>query len=63
MRAESLHLQAGFRMSREAAVGTLAALAAVAAIAWGVTIDRMVGMDAGPGTDLGSLGWFFVGWM
>jgi predicted metal-binding membrane protein len=50
-------------MSREATVGTCVALAAVAAIAWGVTVNRMAGMDAGPGTDLGSLGWFFVGWM
>jgi predicted metal-binding membrane protein len=63
VRAESLDRQAGFRFLREPAAGTLVALAAVAALAWVVTVDRMAGMDAGPGTDLGSLGWFFVGWM
>jgi predicted metal-binding membrane protein len=38
----------------------IAALLAAAALAWIVTADRMSGMDTGPGTDLGSLG-FFVG--
>ncbi len=27
-------------------------------VAWILTFDRMRGMDAGPGTDLGGLGWF-----
>jgi predicted metal-binding membrane protein len=40
-----------------------AALAlAVAALAWAVTAGRMEGMDAGPGTELGGLGWFAVTW-
>jgi predicted metal-binding membrane protein len=30
--------------------------------AWIVTVDRMQGMDAGPGTDLGSFGWFAGVW-
>jgi predicted metal-binding membrane protein len=37
-------------------------LLGAAAIAWIVAIDRMQGMDAGPGTDLGSLGWFAGIW-
>jgi predicted metal-binding membrane protein len=40
--------------------GLIAALLAGAVLAWIVTADRMSGMDAGPGTDPGSLG-FFVG--
>jgi predicted metal-binding membrane protein len=37
-------------------------LLAAAAVAWVVTADRMQGMDAGPGTDLGSFGWFAGVW-
>jgi predicted metal-binding membrane protein len=37
-------------------------LLGAAAIAWVVTVDRMQGMDAGPGTDLGSFGWFAGIW-
>jgi predicted metal-binding membrane protein len=37
-------------------------LLGVAAVCWIVTADRMQGMDAGPGTDLGSLGWFAGVW-
>ena len=33
-----------------------------AAAAWVLTTNRMAGMDAGPGTELGSLGWFAVSW-
>jgi hypothetical protein len=35
-----------------------AGVLAAAGAAWLVTADRMAGMDAGPGTDLGTLGWF-----
>src|SRR5438876_8834753 len=35
-------------------------LVAGAVAAWAVTVDRMRGMDAGPGTDLGGLGWYLV---
>jgi predicted metal-binding membrane protein len=42
---------------------TAAVLLAVAAAAWLVTAERMEGMDAGPGTDLGSLGWFVGVWV
>jgi predicted metal-binding membrane protein len=49
--------------SRPAEVALLASLLTVAAGAWAVTGDRMAGMDAGPGTELGGLGWFAVVWM
>jgi predicted metal-binding membrane protein len=39
-----------------------AALVAASLAAWLVTVDRMDGMDAGPGTDLGQLGWFLGMW-
>ena len=32
-------------------------------VTWVVTVDRMRGMDAGPGTNLGALGWFVVIWV
>ena len=38
-------------------------LAAVAGGCWAVTVERMQGMDMGPGTDLGGLGWFVVVWL
>jgi len=34
-----------------------------ALIAWIVTYQRMHGMDAGPGTDLGGLGWYLGVWV
>ena len=37
-------------------------LTAVAAVCWAVTARRMQGMDMGPATDLGGLGWFAVVW-
>jgi predicted metal-binding membrane protein len=44
-------------------VGLAGAILAVAAAAWLLTADRMAGMDAGPGTDLGAAGWFAVSWL
>ena len=38
-------------------------LVAAAAGAWALTAGRMGGMDAGPGADLGGLGWFAVSWV
>jgi predicted metal-binding membrane protein len=35
----------------------------LAAVAWAVTDDRMGGMDAGPGTDPGSLGFWVTAWV
>jgi predicted metal-binding membrane protein len=34
-----------------------------AAVAWVVTVERMRGMDAGPGSDLGGLGWYVGIWV
>src|SRR2546427_4800943 len=42
---------------------TTIVLVAGAVAAWAVTIDRMRGMDAGPGTDLGGLGWYLGIWI
>jgi predicted metal-binding membrane protein len=48
---------------READIGVTALfLLGVAFVAWLVTVDRMDGMDMGPGTDLGSFGWFAGVW-
>jgi predicted metal-binding membrane protein len=42
--------------------GVVAVLLAVAGLAWWLTAVRMAGMDAGPGTELGALGWFLGVW-
>src|SRR5256885_4144583 len=42
---------------------TTIVLVAGAVAAWAVTVDRMRGMDAGPGTDLGGLGWYLGIWV
>jgi predicted metal-binding membrane protein len=46
-----------------ARLGLIAGLLALTGIAWWSTVDRMAGMDAGPGADLGSLGWFLGVWV
>jgi predicted metal-binding membrane protein len=43
-------------------LGIVAALLAAAGLAWWSTADRMAGMDAGPGSALGSVGWFTGVW-
>jgi predicted metal-binding membrane protein len=43
--------------------GLIALLLVLAVLAWAVTDDRMSGMDAGPGTDPGTLGWFLGVWV
>jgi predicted metal-binding membrane protein len=42
---------------------TAVLLFGVAVLAWAVTVERMQGMDAGPGTDLGGLGWYLGIWV
>jgi predicted metal-binding membrane protein len=42
---------------------TTALLFGAAVAAWAVTVERMHGMDAGPGTDLGGLGWYLGIWV
>jgi len=44
-------------------VGVAAGLLAAALGAWAVSYERMRGMDAGPGTDLGALGWYLGIWV
>jgi predicted metal-binding membrane protein len=41
----------------------VALLFALAGLAWWSTAERMAGMDAGPGSDLGALGWFTGLWV
>jgi predicted metal-binding membrane protein len=43
--------------------GVAGALVAAAAGAWALTAERMAGMDAAPGADLGGAGWFAVSWL
>ena len=46
-----------------ARLGLIAALFGLAGVAWWSTADRMQGMDAGPGTALGAVGWFLGVWV
>ena len=46
-----------------ARLGLVALLFLLAAVAWWSTVDRMRGMDEGPGTDLGAFGWFLGVWL
>jgi predicted metal-binding membrane protein len=54
------------RVPREALRGQLAlagALVGLAALAWLISAGRMDGMDMGPGSDLGSLGFYLLTWV
>jgi predicted metal-binding membrane protein len=44
-------------------LGLIALLLVLAGLAWWATVNQMAGMDAGPGTDLGALGWFIGVWV
>jgi predicted metal-binding membrane protein len=46
-----------------ARLGLIALLLVLAGVAWWSTADRMQGMDDGPGTALGALGWFLGVWV
>ena len=64
--ADSVAQGGGLRPSYSATRARLALVAllfVLAALAWWITADRMDGMDAGPGTDLGTLGWFVGVWV
>lgn len=50
-------------MTRAAPLQVWALLIGGALVTWIVTYERMRGMDAGPGTDLGGLGWFLGVWV
>ena len=51
------------RLSGEVQAALIALLLVLAAGCWLITEGRMAGMDAGPGTDLGGLGWFAGVWL
>ena len=55
-------LRAAFGAMRTHAL-LVAALLVLAGLAWWWTEERMTGMDAGPGTDLGGFGWFLGVWV
>jgi predicted metal-binding membrane protein len=44
-------------------LGLVALLFVLAGVGWWSTIDRMRGMDDGPWTGLGTLGWFLAAWV
>ena len=44
-------------------LGLVVLLLLFAGLAWWATVNQMAGMDAGPGTDLGALGWFIGVWV
>ena len=46
-----------------ARLGLIALLFGLALLAWWSTADRMAGMDEGPGTAIGALGWFLGVWV
>ena len=43
--------------------GVVTGLLGVTLAAWVIVVARMRGMDAGPGTDLGSFGWYLGIWV
>jgi predicted metal-binding membrane protein len=51
----------GLTLHRRTALA--ASLLGTALVAWIVAVERMRGMDGGPGTDLGALGWFIGIWV
>jgi predicted metal-binding membrane protein len=61
-RSERNELGRAFAAARSR-LGLVALLIVLAAVAWWSTADRMAGMDAGPGTALGPLGWFLGVWV
>jgi len=44
-------------------LGLVACLFVLAGVGWWLTADRMDGMDDGPWTGLGTLGWFLASWI
>jgi predicted metal-binding membrane protein len=55
-------LSPAFEATR-ARLGLVALLFVIAGLGWWWTVDRMQGMDNGPWTDLGTLGWFLGVWV
>ena len=50
-------------MSTRRSVSLATAVLGAAFVAWLVTVQRMEGMNGGPGTDLGALGWYVGVWV
>ena len=50
-------------VAARARLGLVVLLLLLAAVAWWSSVARMRGMDRGPGTDLGTLGWFLGVWV
>ena len=59
---ESTTLRRG-SLSRYAQAALVALLLTLAVASWALTDERMAGMDGGPGTELGGLGWFIGVWL
>jgi predicted metal-binding membrane protein len=59
---ESARLPQPIRLPSAIQLGLIGALFVLAAVGWVVTDDRMYGMDAGPATDPGSLGFWITAW-
>ena len=62
MTAQAEGLRSVYAAARNRLV-LIALLLVLAVLAWWFTVDRMRGMDSGPGTDLGTLGWFLGIWL
>jgi predicted metal-binding membrane protein len=60
---ESARLPRPISPYERARTGLIALLLVLALVAWVVTDERMGGMDAGPGTALGTLSWFVTVWV
>jgi predicted metal-binding membrane protein len=61
-RRDTAGLAPAFAAAR-ARLGLVTLLFILAVSAWWFTLDRMRGMDDGPGTELGPLGWFLSVWV
>jgi predicted metal-binding membrane protein len=70
--AEAAHLPDGRQVqggladafaAARARLGLVVLLFVLAGVAWWAAANQMAGMDAGPGTDLGTLGWFVGVWV
>src|ERR671919_1487078 len=60
---ESATLRRAPRLPDLIRLGLIFALLLLAALGWAVTDERMRGMDAGPGTDPGALGFWVTAWV
>ena len=60
---ETASLRRAPPISEALRLGLILGLLLVAALGWAVTDERMAGMDAGPGTDLGMFGFYVTAWV